>query len=63
MKRASPVQLRQSLEVANTFVKHGILFVCMPAVDEADHANLVSQSQERLERLAVIAEAQEKVTP
>lgn len=60
MKRASPVQLRQSLEVANTMVKHGIRFVCMPVVDEADGANLASQAAERLERMAYIAEAQEK---
>jgi len=62
MKRASPVQLRQSLEMADTIVKHGIRFVCMPAVDEADHLNLATQATERLERLAVIAEAGEKRT-
>ncbi|WP_342649114.1 DUF1382 family protein [Pseudomonas sp. REB1044] len=60
MKRATPVQLRQSLEVANAFVKHGIQFVCMPVVDKADHANLAGQAAERLERMAVIAEAQEQ---
>jgi len=60
MKRASPVQLRQALEVANTMVRHGIRFVCMPVVDEADGANLASQASERLERMALIAEAQEK---
>ena len=60
MKRANPAQLRQSLEVANTLVKHGIRFVCMPVVDEADGANLASQAAERLERMALIAEAQEK---
>ena len=60
MKRANPAQLRQSLEVANTMVKHGIRFVCMPMVDEADMANLASQAAERLERLALIAEAGEK---
>ncbi|WP_338568771.1 DUF1382 family protein [Pseudomonas canadensis] len=62
MKRANPAQLRQSLEVANTLVKHGIRFVCMPAVDEADLQNLASQAAERLERMAVIAEAGEKRT-
>lgn len=62
MKRASPVQLRQSLEVANTMVKHGIRFVCMPVIDEADAMNLASQAAERLERMALIAEAQEKRT-
>ncbi|MDH0797546.1 DUF1382 family protein [Pseudomonas carnis] len=60
MKRASPAQLRQSLEMANTMVKHGIRFVCMPVVDEADMANLASQAAERFERMALIAEAGEK---
>jgi hypothetical protein len=60
MKRASPVQLRQALEVANTLVKHGINFVCVPVIDEADAVNLASQAAQRLERLAYIAEAQEK---
>ena len=62
MKRANPAQLRQSLEVANTMVKHGIRFVCMPVVDEADGVNLASQATERLERMALIAEAAEKRT-
>ena len=62
MKRATPAQLRQSLEMANTMVKHGIRFVCMPVVDEADHLNLATQATERLERLALIAEAAEKRT-
>ena len=60
MKRANPAQLRQSLEMANTMVKHGIRFVCMPVVDEADMANLASQAAERFERMALIAEAGEK---
>ncbi|WP_231421685.1 DUF1382 family protein [Pseudomonas sp. Leaf59] len=62
MKRANPVQLRQSLEMANTMVKHGIRFVCMPVVDEADLANLASQAAERFERMALIAEAAEQRT-
>ncbi|QGF94494.1 DUF1382 family protein [Pseudomonas sp. CFSAN084952] len=62
MKRANPAQLRQSLEVANTLVKHGIRFVCMPVVDEADGVNLSSQAAERLERMALIAEAAEQRT-
>ena len=57
MTRANPEQLRQSIEMANTLVKHGIRFVCMPVVDEADMANLASQAAERLERMALIAEA------
>lgn len=62
MKRANPAQLRQSIEVANTMVKHVIRFVCMPVVDEADCLNLASQATERLERMALIAEAAEKRT-
>jgi hypothetical protein len=62
MKRANPAQLRQSLEVANALVKHGIHFVCMPVVDEADGVNLSSQAAERLDRMAVIAEAAEQRT-
>ena len=62
MKRATPAQLRQSLEVANACVKAGIRFVCMPVVDEAGGVNLSSQAAERLECMALIAEAAEKRT-
>lgn len=62
MKRANPAQLRQAIELENAMVKHGIRFVCMPVVDEADGANLASQDAERLERMAVIAEAPEQRT-
>jgi hypothetical protein len=60
MKRANPVQLRQALEVANTLVRYGINFVCMPVVDEADGANLLDQASERLERMALITELAER---
>ncbi|MBF8780986.1 DUF1382 family protein [Pseudomonas fulva] len=59
MNRASPVQLRQALQMANTFVSHGIRFVCVPVTDEADHASLLAQVDECLERLAAQAEAEE----
>ena len=62
MKRANPAQLRQAIELANTLVKHGIRFVCMPVVDEADCLNLATQAAERLERMALIAEAAEQRT-
>lgn len=60
MKRASPAELRQSIEAANALVKHGIRFVCIPVVDEADGANLASQAAERFERMALISESAEK---
>ena len=62
MKRANPAQLRQAIELANKMVKLGIRFVCMPVVDEADHLNLATQATERLERMALIAEAAEQRT-
>ncbi len=62
MKRANPAQLRQSLEVPHGLVKAGVRFVCMPVVDEADCLNLASQATERLERMALIAEAAEQRT-
>ena len=60
MKRATPVQLRKALEAAKALAEHGINFVCIPVVDEADGANLVNQAADRLERMALIAEATEK---
>lgn len=60
MNRASPVQLRKALEIANQLVSSGVNFVCMPVVDEADYANLLDQSMSRLERIAVVAESREK---
>ncbi|KAA8712926.1 DUF1382 family protein [Pseudomonas cannabina] len=61
MNRAKPAQLRQALELANTYTKAGIRFVCMPVVDEADGMNLNSQAQQRLERIALIAESAERL--
>jgi hypothetical protein len=56
MNRASPVYLRRAAEMTQRFVKAGILFVPMPAFDQADHDALVARSAERLERLAQLAE-------
>lgn len=60
MKRAHPAQLRGAGEVAQAFIKAGILFVCMPVIDDQDHIDLTWQSEDRLERLAQIAEAEER---
>lgn len=57
MTRANPAQLRKSLEIAQAMAKGGIRFICMPVVDEADGLNLAEQAAERLERMALIAEA------
>ena len=60
MNRASPVDLRRAAEMTQRFVKAGILFVPMPALDQADHDALVAQSAERLEKMAQMAD---QVTP
>jgi len=59
MKRANPADLRRAAEVAHTYVKAGILFVPMPALDQVDHDALVAQSADRLERLAQAAEQEQ----
>lgn len=56
MNRASPVDLRRAAEVANHYLKAGILFVPMPVLDRSDHEALIEQSTERLEKMAQIAE-------
>ncbi len=60
MNRAHPAQLRGAGEVAQTFIKAGILFVCVPVLSDDDHKDLVRQSEDRLERLAQIVEAEER---
>lgn len=56
MNRASPSELRKSLEAAQALVRAGILFVPMPVLSETDHAALASQMHDRLETMAVQAE-------
>lgn len=60
MNRANPADLRRAADMAQRFVKAGILFVPMPALDQADHDALVAQSAERLEKMAQMAD---QVTP
>ncbi len=56
MNRANPKDLRLAGQVAQHYIKAGILFVPMPVLDRADHATLVAQSTERLEKMAKLAE-------
>jgi hypothetical protein len=60
MNRASPVDLRKAAEAANTYIKAGVLFVPMPALSAADHADLVAQAQLRLDQ--IIRESDEATT-
>jgi hypothetical protein len=60
MNHTNPEDLRADLEIANSIVKAGILFVPMPVFDKADHDSLGRQSAIRLEQMA---RAIEKVAP
>lgn len=59
MNRASPANLRQSLEVANTYAKVGIDFVCIPVLSETDRVELTNQGALRIEQLLDRAEAED----
>lgn len=52
MNRASPVDLRKAIELATQLMRAGVLFVPMPALNEDDHAALVTQMEHRLELIA-----------
>jgi hypothetical protein len=51
MNRASPVDMRKALEIANIFSKAGILFVPMPVLNDADYAALKDRAAARLEQI------------
>lgn len=52
MMRATPVSMRKALEAARVYAESGLLFVPMPVLNDSDHAELVAQAGERLERMA-----------
>ena len=56
MERASPVELRKAVDMANALVKVGLSFVPMPVLDDADREALVAQAMARMDTLASIAE-------
>lgn len=56
MTRASPVDLRKALEAANTLAKAGVMFICMPVLNEADGHQLVAQAAQRFEQLIAQSE-------
>lgn len=56
MNKASPLDLRKAIEVANIYVKAGILFVPMPVLSEEDHAARVKEADARLDLLMIGAE-------
>lgn len=58
MNRASPVDLRKSLEIANNLAHIGIRFVPIPVATEEFHT-LAAELSRRLEQMAVEAEKNE----
>jgi len=51
IERASPVQLRKALEVANLFTKMGIGFVPMPVANSAEFDKLAQEAMDKLAEL------------
>ena len=56
MNRASPVDLRKAIQVANVYVNAGILFVPMPVLNKDDHAAKVLEAELAIESLLTQAE-------
>lgn len=59
LERASPVQLRKALELANLFVKMGVNFVPVPVASDEEQAELVAQAMAKLEVMEQQAEGSE----
>ena len=56
IQKANPVDLRKAIEVANIYVKAGILFVPMPVLNKNDHAARVLEAELAIEALLTEAE-------
>lgn len=59
MNRASPVDLRKSLEIANHLARIGIRFVPIPVATEEEFQTLSAELSRRLEQMAIEAEKNE----
>ncbi len=56
MERATPVELRRSMEAADAMKDSGLRFVPMPVIGEEDHKNLVLQMYEKLAKIAELCD-------
>ena len=59
MQRATPVQMRKSLELVELFMQTGLRFVPMPIFDENDFNHCIAEMSKKLneiERRANVAE-------
>ncbi len=59
MNRASPVDLRKSLEIANRLALIGVRFVPIPVESDEEFQALLSDLSMRLDQIAVEAEKNE----
>ncbi|QXZ34507.1 DUF1382 family protein [Enterobacter hormaechei] len=59
MNKASPVDLRKSLDIANHLARIGIRFVPIPVATEEEFQTLAAELSRRLEQMAVEAEKNE----
>ncbi|MHA0960469.1 DUF1382 family protein [Enterobacter cancerogenus] len=59
MNKASPVDLRKSLEISNHLAHIGIRFVPIPVANEEEFQTLAAELSRRLEQMAVEAEKNE----
>ena len=56
MKRATPIQMRQSLKLAQWVKEAGLRFVPVPVFSEEDYTFVLEIMQKRLEEMIDIAE-------
>lgn len=56
MKKASPVELRQSLEMANALASAGIRFVPVPVINDVGFNKLVDESRKIIDSMLTEAE-------
>ncbi|HDT3081135.1 TPA: DUF1382 family protein [Klebsiella aerogenes] len=59
MNRASPVDLRKSIEIANHLARIGIRFVPIPVATDEEFQALAAELSRKLEQMAVEAEKDE----
>ena len=57
MNRASPVEMRRSLDMAKALQEAGILFVPMPVANAVEASEMIERAQDRLERMALDADS------
>ena len=56
MNRANPADLRKAIEMANVYVKAGVMFVPIPVLNEADRAAKMLEAELAIESLLTEAE-------